>query len=121
MLGLSCKPTATLPRAKRVRLILRAEGDNPSGSLEPFGQSMTSKPHGGSRGIGVLRPNPQDVKQGSIMSSVRDRDNPFDLVPNLAESPHTLPFLSLEAYHRFLTLAGDSKSAAKVKKHMSSM
>lgn len=76
-----------------------------------------------------------------------DNDNPFDMVPNLAgrnnlgisgvknsiqfagkviglgdagpaESPHTLPFMSLEAYHRFLTLAGDEKSAAIVQKHM---
>ncbi|HEY6530306.1 MAG TPA: hypothetical protein VIZ65_16585 [Cellvibrionaceae bacterium] len=75
-----------------------------------------------------------------------DRDNPFDLVPNLAgfnhlspsaicrslrfskkvagnnlstaESPHTLPFLSLEAYHHFLILAGDFKSAKHVDRYM---
>lgn len=77
-----------------------------------------------------------------------DRNNPFDMVPNLAgrndlsagsivrglafakkvggktvskqkspiESPHTLPYLSLESYHGFLMIAGDYKSAAKVQK-----
>lgn len=80
-----------------------------------------------------------------------DRDNPFDLVPNLGgrnnlslggvkrslsflpkvfgktksgstvESPHTLPYFSLESYHRFLTLAGDNQSAAKVRKYMGTL
>lgn len=88
------------------------------------------------------------LNKTGIKRAAPDRDNPFDMVPNLAgrnnlssgsvkrslafspkvfgktvsgsmaESPHTLPFLSLEAYHRFLTLAGDSKSAARVKQHM---
>lgn len=81
-----------------------------------------------------------------IKKAAPDKDNPFDLVPNLAggndlslsamsrsltflkkivsntsnpaESPHTLPFISLEAYHRFLTLAGDNRSAERVKKYM---
>lgn len=92
----------------------------------------------------------------SLLDAVRikkeapDRDNPFDIVPNLAgrndlsfnsvkrsiqfwnkvkgennsstaESPHTLPFISLEAYHRFLLLAGDTKSAGRVKQYMESM
>ncbi|WP_434002125.1 hypothetical protein [Endozoicomonas sp.] len=85
-----------------------------------------------------------------IKKAAPDKDNPFDLVPNLAgrnhmdresikrsvsfwskvkgtsesnpaESPHTLPYISLEAYHRFLTLAGDDKSAEKVKKYMQAM
>ncbi|WP_370978729.1 hypothetical protein [Agaribacterium sp. ZY112] len=90
------------------------------------------------------------MNKTGIKRAAPDRDNPFDLVPNIAgrndlstasikrslsflpkvagksisgtrvESPHTLPFLSLEAYHRFLTLAGDSRSAAKVKKYMKS-
>ncbi len=76
-----------------------------------------------------------------------DRNNPFDIVPNIAggndlslasikrskqflskvtgsdsdsmvESPHTLPFLSLEAYRHFLVLAGDNTSAARVTKYM---
>jgi hypothetical protein len=81
-----------------------------------------------------------------IRREASDRDNPFDLVPNLAgfnhlspsaicrslrfskkvagnnlstaESPHTLPFLSLEAYHHFLILAGDFKSAKHVDRYM---
>ncbi|KEQ19361.1 type II toxin-antitoxin system RelE family toxin [Endozoicomonas numazuensis] len=90
------------------------------------------------------------LTKAGIKRAAPDKDNPFDLVPNLAgrnhmdlasikrsvsfwtkvkgtpdaspvESPHTLPFISLEAYHRFLTLAGDERSAAKVKKHMQTM
>jgi len=81
-----------------------------------------------------------------IRREAPDRDNPFDMVPNLAgfnhlspaavcrslrfskkvagentsiaESPHTLPFLSLEAYHHFLVLAGDFKSAKHVDRYM---
>lgn len=81
-----------------------------------------------------------------IRREAPDRDNPFDMVPNLAgfnhlspaavcrslrfskkvagentsiaESPHTLPFLSLEAYHHFLILAGDFNSAKHVDRYM---
>lgn len=81
-----------------------------------------------------------------IRREAPDRDNPFDMVPNLAgfnhlspaavcrslrfskkvagentsiaESPHTLPFLSLEAYHHFLILAGDFNSAKHVNRYM---
>ncbi|HMW47220.1 MAG TPA: hypothetical protein PKD17_12515 [Cellvibrionaceae bacterium] len=81
-----------------------------------------------------------------IRREAPDRDNPFDMVPNLAgfnhlspaaitrslrfskkvagenssiaESPHTLPFLTLEAYHHFLVLAGDFKSAKYVDRYM---
>ncbi|MBC6906012.1 hypothetical protein DWB84_11135 [Saccharophagus sp. K07] len=85
--------------------------------------------------------------QVGIRKNAPDKDNPFDLVPHLAgrndlypatikrtlqfwkkvkgnetasvvESPHTLPFISLEAYHHFLTLAGDTKSASRVEKYM---
>lgn len=86
------------------------------------------------------------LKKVGITREAPDRDNPFDLVPNLAgfnhlnpaaicrslrfskkvagdntsiaESPHTLPFLSLEAYHHFLSLAGDYKSAKHVDQYM---
>ncbi len=82
-----------------------------------------------------------------IKKAAPDKDNPFDLVPNLAggndlslaafkrslafwakvkgvgdpnpaESPHTLPYISLEAYHQFLVLAGDTRSAERVSEHM---
>lgn len=87
------------------------------------------------------------LKQAGIDKAAPDNDNPFDMVPNLAgrndmslsgikrslqfagkvmgsessspaESPHTLPFLSLEAYHGFLIMAKDYKSAEHVKKYM---
>lgn len=87
------------------------------------------------------------LAQAGIKKETPDRDNPFDIVPNIAgrndlslssikrsfqfagkvfgignpgpeESPHTLPFLSLEAYHRFLTLANDDVSASRVRKYM---
>ena len=82
------------------------------------------------------------LKKVGIRKEGPDRDNPFDMVPNIAggnhlnpaalrrsilfakkvtgdgsstaESPHTLPFLSLEAYHHFLMMAGDQKSAQRV-------
>lgn len=82
-----------------------------------------------------------------IKKASPDKDNPFDLVPNLAgrndlslasikrslqfwskvkgsegsstaESPHTLPFLGLDAYRRFLTLAGDNTSAQRVERYI---
>lgn len=73
------------------------------------------------------------------------RSNPFDLVPNLAGgnmmngsglmralqfynvtikgedflvSPHTLPYLGIETYHRQLLMAGDHQRAAHVRKLM---
>ena len=73
------------------------------------------------------------------------RSNPFDMVPNLAggnmvngsglmralqfcnvtlkgedflASPHTLPYLGLETYHRQLLMAGDHQRAARVRKLM---
>jgi len=87
------------------------------------------------------------LSQARVKKEAADKDNPFDLVPNLAgrndlsaasikrsvgfwnkvkgtntsspvESPHTLPFLSLEAYHGFLVMAGDNRSAEKVQKYM---
>ena len=85
-----------------------------------------------------------------IKKENNDRNNPFDLVPNLAgrndlslaaikrsrqfwkkvkgeegdslvESPHTLPFLSLEAYHLFLIQAGNTRHASLVEKYMNSL
>lgn len=82
-----------------------------------------------------------------IQKNTPDRDNPFDLVPQLAglndiscstvkrcvafipkvagkdgqletESPHTLPFISLEFYKRMLVHSGDHKRAAKIDKYM---
>lgn len=90
------------------------------------------------------------MQQVGIKKENVDRNNPFDLVPNLAgrndlskegikrskqfwnkvkgadgdsivESPHTLPFLSLEAYHHFLVLAGDQKHANLVSDYMQSL
>lgn len=90
------------------------------------------------------------LAQTGIKKAGPDKDNPFDLVPNLAggndlksstigrslkfwqkvkgtptsssvESPHTLPFISLEVYHQFLMMAGDNKSADRVKKHMNKL
>ncbi|WP_075185331.1 hypothetical protein [Teredinibacter haidensis] len=89
------------------------------------------------------------IKTG-IQKASADNDNPFDLVPNIAganhlglsalkrsiqfsrkvagkdvsnptESPHTLPFMGLSSYHRFLTLAGDNKSAERVQKYMNKL
>ena len=85
--------------------------------------------------------------RAGIRKETEDNDNPFDMVPNLAgrndlslssvkrslqfagkvmgsegssptESPHTLPFISLEAYHGFLVMAKDYKSAARVQQYM---
>jgi len=90
------------------------------------------------------------LAQVGIKKENPDRNNPFDIVSNIAggndlslgaikrslqfrknvkgsgtasivESPHTLPFLSLEAYKSFLTQAGDHQSAAKVAKYMESI
>lgn len=87
------------------------------------------------------------LKRAGIEKASPDNDNPFDMVPNLAgrndmsfsgvkrslqfagkvmgsessspaESPHTLPFLSLDAYHGFLMMAKDYKSAERVRKYM---
>lgn len=89
----------------------------------------------------------QLLSKVGIKKAAPDKDNPFDPVPSLAggndlslsafkrglafwakvkgsgdpnpvESPHTLPYISLEAYYRFLVLAGDSKSAERVSKYM---
>lgn len=85
------------------------------------------------------------LAQVGIAKLAPDRNNPFDLVPALAgrnnlspaiwkralqfwgkvkgtpdsspaESPHTLPYIGLEAYQRFLLMAGDTKSASRVEK-----
>lgn len=85
------------------------------------------------------------LTQVGIAKLAPDRNNPFDLVPALAgrnnlspaiwkrvlqfwgkvkgtpgsspaESPHTLPYIGLEAYQRFLLMAGDTKSASRVEK-----
>jgi hypothetical protein len=87
------------------------------------------------------------LQKVGIKKEKPDNDNPFDIVPNVAgfnnmnkraisrsvkffgkvkgnktsgpeESPHTLPFISLEAYHRFLTLAGDTQKAKAVETYM---
>jgi hypothetical protein len=87
------------------------------------------------------------LAQAGIQKASPDKDNPFDLVPNIAggnnlglgaikrslqfwgkvkgtetsspiESPHTLPYISLEAYHHFLSLAGDTTAAARVQDYM---
>ena len=88
------------------------------------------------------------VKAG-VKKETSDRDNPFDMVPNLAgrnalgpralkrsfqfmgkvtgetsspvESPHTLPFISLEAYHGFLTMSGEHKHAGIVRGYMNKL
>lgn len=90
------------------------------------------------------------LSRAGIRKNSPDKDNPFDLVPALAgrndlslrsikrtagfwqkvkgndesstlESPHTLPYISLDAYQHFLTLAGDITSAQKVRRHMASL
>ena len=87
------------------------------------------------------------LQQVGIKKAGPDNDNPMDAVPNLAggndlrlssikrsvrflgkvigvgdpgaeESPHTLPFISLEAYRHFLTSAGDHKRAGQVARYM---
>jgi hypothetical protein len=87
------------------------------------------------------------LMKAGIQKNTPDRDNPFDLVPQLAgfndiscstvkrclpfipkvagkdgqletESPHTLPFISLEFYKRMLVHSGDHKRAAKIDKYM---
>ncbi len=89
------------------------------------------------------------LENAGIKKVKPDNDNPFDLVPNIAggnhiglgalgrsakfsgkvfgngksvvESPHTMPFISLEAYHQFLVMAGDNRSAKRVQLHMQSL
>lgn len=87
------------------------------------------------------------LSRAGIRKESPDNDNPFDLVPNLAglndlslssikrslqffgkvigsedsnpaESPHTLPFISLEAYRGFLVMAKDYTAAARVQQYM---
>ena len=87
------------------------------------------------------------LRRAGISKAAPDNDNPFDMVPNLAghndmglsavkrslqfagkvmggdddsatESPHTLPFISLEAYRGFLLMAKDYKSAERVQEYM---
>lgn len=89
------------------------------------------------------------AKAGIKITDV-DRNNPFDLVPNLtgaerltydkfkkscqfgalviskrnptiASSPHTLPFLGLESYKRQLTIAGQHRKAAIVQKEIDNL
>lgn len=81
----------------------------------------------------------------SIKKYAADKNNPYDMVPNLAgfndlsggsirrslgfrkkvtknkvefESPHTLPFVNLDFYRRMLIHAGDYRSAKKVSVYM---
>lgn len=87
------------------------------------------------------------LKKVGIKKTAKDNNNPFDMVPNLAgmnnlnrasikrsvnfaakvagtpgqqetESPHTLPFVSLEFYRRMLIHGGDYDRAKQVKSHM---
>ena len=60
-----------------------------------------------------------DLSFGAIKRSMQFRKNVKGSDgASIVESPHTLPFLSLEAYKSFLIQAGNNQSAAKVAKYM---